>query len=131
MCGGTTAKIVARQLGQPLEVDLKTITAEVPPTGKIEGIDLVSEGILTLTRVNEMLSSGIEKQSIRYHTDGAANLLRMLLDVDHIHFMVGLAVNPAHQNPGLPHQLGIRMAVVREIAEELKQRGKEVTFETV
>ena len=131
VCGGTTAKIVAKQLGQPLEVDLKTITPDVPPTGKIEGIDLVSEGILTLTRVNEMLSAGMERESIRYHTDGASNLHRMLLDVDHVHFMVGLAVNPAHQNPALPHQLGIRAAVVREIAEELKHRGKEVSVETV
>jgi len=51
--------------------------------------------------------------------------------VDHTHFIVGLAVNPAHQNPDLPHQLGIRMNVVREIAAELRIRGKDVTFEVV
>ena len=131
VCGGTTAKIVARQLGQPLEVDLTTITPDVPPIGRIEGVDLVSEGILTLTRVNDLLAAGTDRQDIRFQTDGAASLLRMMLDVDYIDFMVGLAVNPAHQNPELPHQLGIRLAVVREIADELKRLGKEVTVETV
>lgn len=130
ICGGTTAKIVARHLGQPLEVDLTTMTPDVPPIARLESIDLVSEGILTLTKTSELLQSGIDRRAVRFQTDGAANLIRLLLGVDHIHFIVGQAVNPAHQNPDLPHQLGIRMAVVREIAAELRERGKEVTIET-
>ncbi|GAI38532.1 unnamed protein product, partial [marine sediment metagenome] len=58
-------------------------------------------------------------------------LVRLCLDVDHIRFIVGLGVNPAHQNPDLPRQLGMKLAVVREIAEGLRKRGKEVTVETV
>lgn len=131
ICGGTTAKIVARHLGQALEVDLKTMTPDVPPIARLDGVDLVSEGILTLTKTNALLQSGAERKTVRFQTDGAANLLRLLLSVDHIHFLVGQAVNPAHQNPDLPHQLGIRMAVVREIAAELRKRGKEVTIETI
>jgi hypothetical protein len=131
VCGGTTAKIVARHIGQPLEVDLKTITDDVPPMGQLEGIDLVSEGILTLTRASELLRSGVKKRDVRFQTDGASNLIRMLLSVDHVHFIIGQAVNPAHQNPDLPHQLGIRHMVVQEIGEELEERGKEVTYETV
>jgi hypothetical protein len=131
VCGGTTAKIVARHLGQPLEVDLTTMTPEVPPIGRLAGIDVVSEGILTLTKTNERLQAGADKKAVRFQADGAANLLRLLLSVDHVHFLVGQALNPAHQNPDLPHQLGIRLAVVREIAAELRKRGKEVTVETV
>jgi hypothetical protein len=131
VCGGTTAKIIARHLGQPLEVDLTTITDDVPPMAQIDGIDLVSEGILTLTKTSELLRSGVEKKAIRFQTDGAASLLRLMLGVDYIHFIVGQAVNPAHQNPELPHQLGIRQKVVREIGEELKARGKEVIIEMV
>jgi hypothetical protein len=131
VCGGTTAKIVARHLGQPLEVDLKTITDDVPPMGQLEGIDLVCEGILTLTRASELLRSGVKKRDVRFRTDGAANVIRLVLSVDHVHFIIGQAVNPAHQNPDLPHQLGIRHMVVQEIGEELKERGKEVTYETV
>jgi hypothetical protein len=131
VCGGTTAKIVSYHLGEPLEVDLSTMTGDVPPIGSIEGIDLVSEGILTLTRVSGLLQAGAEKETVKYKTDGAANLMRLLLDADSIHFFVGEAVNPAHQNPDLPHQLGIRLSVVKEIAESLRSRGKEVTIETV
>jgi hypothetical protein len=131
VCGGTTAKIVARHLGQPLEVDLKTMAEDVPPIARVEGVDLVSEGILTLTKTSALLQAGAEKKTVRFKTDGASNLLRLLLEVDHVHFLVGQAVNPAHQNPDLPHQLGIRMAVIKEIATELRKRGKEVTIETI
>jgi hypothetical protein len=131
VCGGTTAKIVARHLGQPLEVDLTTMTPDVPPIARLEGVDLVSEGILTLTKTNALLQSGAERKNVRFQADGAANLIRLLLGVDHVHFLVGQAVNPAHQNPDLPHQLGIRMAVIREIATELRSRGKEVTIEAI
>jgi hypothetical protein len=94
-------------------------------------LDLVTEGILTLTRASEILRSGATKEEIRFQTDGATELVRLFLDVDHVHFLVGQAVNPAHQNPELPHQLEIRLAVVREIAEELRKRGKEVSIESV
>jgi hypothetical protein len=131
VCGGTSAKIVSRHLGQPLEVDLSTITADVPPIARLEGVDLVTEGILTLTQVRDMLREGVDRKAVQYRNDGAASLLRVLLEADHTHFIVGQAVNPAHQNPDLPHQLGIRMTVVREIAAELRSRGKEVTFEVI
>jgi len=131
VCGGTTAKIVAKHLGQPLEVDLSTITVDVPPIARLKGMDLVTEGILTLTQVRDLLRSQAERSTVQYRNDGAASLLRLLLDVDHTHFIVGQAVNPAHQNPDLPHQLGIRMAVAREIGEELRRRGMEVTFEVI
>ncbi len=131
VCGGTTAKVVSRVLQRSLEVDLSSMTGEVPPIGKIEGFDLVTEGILTLTRVSSMLQAGADKGTIKFRTDGASNLLRLLLNSDGIHFLVGQAVNPAHQNPDLPHQLGIRLTVVREIAQELRDRGKEVTIESL
>jgi len=132
VCGGTTAKIVARYLdGKPLEVDLATAKPDVPPLAKIEGVDLTTEGILTLTKTNELLHSGADKETVKFDTDGSSALVRLCLDVDHIQFIVGLSVNPAHQNPDLPRQLGMKLAVVREIAEELRKKGKEVTIETV
>ena len=131
VCGGTTAKIVSRFIGKPIDVDLSTMTPEVPPIAHMEGMDLVSEGILTLTHVNELLKAGIDKKSVQYQTDGASSLIRLLLESDHIHFMVGQAVNPAHQNPELPGQLEIRLNIVEEIEEQLSMRGKEVTIESV
>jgi len=131
ICGGTTAKIVSEYTDKPLDVDLNTMSPVVPPIAHLEGIDLVTEGILTLTRAHELLRSGIDKKNIRFQTDGAANLLRLFMDVDHIHFIVGQAVNPAHQNPELPNQLGLRMTVVREISDELIKRGKEVSIDVI
>jgi len=132
VCGGTTAKIVARYLGgKPLEVNLATAKPDVPPLAKVEGVDLTTEGILTLTKTNDLLHSGADKETVKFDTDGSSALVRLCLDVDHIHFMVGLSVNPAHQNPDLPRQLGMKLAVVREIAEELRKRGKEVTIENI
>jgi len=77
------------------------------------------------------LRGGANRETVKYRTDGASALLRLFLDVDHVHFMVGLSVNPAHQNPELPRQLDMKLAVVKEIAEELRKRGKEVSIETV
>jgi hypothetical protein len=132
VCGGTTAKIVARHLGgKSLEVDLGTMRSDVPPLARMEGVDLTTEGILTLTGANNMLQRGADKESVKYQTDGASALVRLCLDVDHVHFIVGLGVNPAHQNPDLPGQLGMKLSVVREIAEQLRKRSKEVTIETV
>jgi len=131
VCGGSTAQVVSRHLGQPLEVDLATMTPDVPPIARMASVDLVTEGILTLTQAQELLRSGARKDTIKFRTDGAAELVRLLLDVDHVHFIVGMAVNPAHQNPSLPGQLGIKLAVVREMADELKKRGIEVTIESL
>ena len=131
VCGGTTAKIVSRRLGRPLEVDLATMRPDVPALGRIQDIDLVTEGILTLTKARELLRAGARKDTVRFGTDGAAALVRVLLDADHVHFIVGRAVNPAHQNPSLPGQLGMKLSVVREIAEELTARGIEATIESV
>lgn len=132
VCGGTTAKIVARQLGgKSIDVDLATMRADVPPLARLDGIDLTTEGTLTLSKTHELLASGADKRSLKYETDGASELARLCLDVDHVHFIVGMTVNPAHQNPDLPGELGMKLSAVRAIAEELRRRGKEVTIETV
>ena len=131
VCGGTTGKITARHLGQPLEVDLATMTRDVPALGRVKGLDLITEGVLTLTRANELLRSGADKETVRFGTDGASSLVRLLLDADHVHFMVGLAANPAHQNPDLPVHLDIKLSAVREMVDELGKRGTEVSMESV
>jgi len=131
VCGGTTAKMISRYIGQPLEVDLETMKPNVPPLARMDNVDLVTEGILTLTATAELLRSGADKDTVKFGTDGASALVRLLLHVDHVHFIVGLSVNPAHQNPNLPSHLRMKLAVIREIAEELRNRGAEVTVESV
>jgi len=131
VCGGTTSKMVSRHLGHPLEVDLKTMRFTVPPLARIKDVDLVTEGILTLTVAAELLQSGADRETVKFGIDGASSLVRMLLQADRVHFIVGLGANPAHQDPNLPSHLSMKLSVVREIADELRNRGAEVTIESL
>lgn len=121
ICGGTTAKIVAREAQKELKVDFSYVDPEIPPIAQIDGVDLVTEGILTLTKGLEML----EKNWLRKDwQDGSSLLVKELLECDKITFMVGTKVNPAHQNPYLPLPLGLRKSIVERWKEQLEARGK-------
>ncbi|MDD2630271.1 MAG: SpoIIE family protein phosphatase, partial [Limnochordia bacterium] len=123
VCGGTTAKLVARELGRQIEIDLEQFPVEHPPTGQIEGIDLVTEGIITLCGAAQFL----ENKNQDHQEDSPAVLLgQMLLASDYIDFHVGGAINPAHQNPELPFDLALKQQVVNKIAAALAHRGKRV-----
>ncbi len=122
VCGGTTAHLLARHLDVPLEVDDRFLDSDLPPGGRIRGMDLVTEGILTLTRAGEYLRRGIPEG----RRDAATCLLDHLLDADGITLLVGTARNPAHQNTGLPESIFLRRTVAEELAARLRERGKEV-----
>jgi len=129
VCGGTTANIVSRQIGHGIDVELETGTDSVPACGRIEGLDLVTEGTLTLTKVLEIIRSHTPASELKLRIDGASRLAVMLDEADEIHMLVGQAINPAHQNPNLPRQLGIKAQAIQSLAEELRRRGKEVHIE--
>jgi len=122
VCGGTTGKIVARETGASLKVDLASMVQGVPPTATVRGVDLVTEGIITLSKALSKLASPEEA----YGKDGASRLARVLLDADHVEFLVGKAVNPAHQNPNLPISITLKEQVMQDIARILSESGKEV-----
>jgi len=130
VCGGTTSIIVARELRKTLDVNLASLRTSVPPTGRIEGIDLVAEGILTLSKVVESLKGGRpSRRKFKYKSDGPCRLTDMLLEADEIHFMVGRAINPAHQSPDLPVNLALKQKVVEDLCRLLSQCGKKVSIE--
>lgn len=129
ICGGTTGTIIARALGREIEVDLKEfIDPEVPPTGSLQGIDLVTEGIITLSKALEYLKGARYLKDLPDPKNGAAALSRVFWENDRIRFLVGRAINPAHQNPSLP-VLGLKTQVVNEIMDILKGVGKEVSVQ--
>jgi hypothetical protein len=128
-CGGSTANILARTLNRPHEVDLSTGSAEIPPVGRIEGIDLVTEGVLTLARTLENLKQGVTAKEIQFKVDGASALTRLLLGSDEVAFLVGRALNPAHQNPNLPRELGLKSHIANEIKLSLEKLGRIVRVE--
>lgn len=118
VCGGTTAEIVARELGRPLVTDLATARGGLPPISTMEGADLITEGILTLTEVSRIL----EGKKITREKTSASRLAALLEESDRIRFVVGTRVNEAHQDPTLPVELEMRRNIVRTIARTLEER---------
>lgn len=129
VCGGTTANIVARELGREITVDLETGTDDVPATGRIEGIDLVTEGTLTITKALDILRSNEPNDHLKLRVDGASSLTVLLREADEVRVLLGRAMNPAHQNPNLPRALGLKTQAVQALCEQLRRQGKEVEVE--
>ena len=130
LCGGTTADIVARELNRTIVDELIFEDPELPPESFIEGIDLVTEGILTLQKVNEILKS--YNNSVRLGKGPADKIVRLVMESDEIHFIIGTRINIAHQDPNLPVELEIRRTVVKRIARLLEEKWlKKVSFEYI
>lgn len=134
VCGGTAANIVSRTLNLELTTSFQLIDPRIPPIGHIKGIDLVTEGVLTLQGAVEKLERVKESTEIDflYAEDGASMLARMLLEeCTHIHMIVGRAINPAHQNPDFPQALSIKLNILHNLERILTQLGKIVQIEIV
>lgn len=131
VCGGTTSTIAAKYLGKPLIPDLNFIDKEVPPIAHIEGVDLVTEGVITINKVLIYAKNYLEDNE-SYKTwsmkrDGASLICRYLFEeATDINFYVGRAINPAHQNPDLPITFSIKMQLVTELSECLREMGKRI-----
>ena len=131
ICGGTTSSIAAKYLRKPLQATLDFERSDVPPIAKLEGVDLVTEGVITVNKVLEYAKDyiGENKEYVNwsFKRDGASLICRMLFEeATDINFYVGRAVNPAHQNPDLPITFSIKMNLVEEISKCLKQMGKRI-----
>ena len=132
VCGGTTASIVAQYLHKSVIADSEiSPDSDVPPVSKIEGVDLVTEGVLTMGRVLEFADdyTGLNEkyEDWSYGRDGASLICRLLFEEGtDINFYVGKAVNPAHQNTDLPINFHVKMSIVEKLSEALKKMGKRV-----
>lgn len=136
ICGGTTTQIVARVLGKEVKTNFTYYNPGVPPTAEIDGINLVTEGVLTLRKALDLINACTSSESTMKDflnlnkKDGASRLAKILLDEStNIHFLVGRAMNPAHQNPDFPLNLSLKLKLVEEIANCIKNRGKQVSIE--
>lgn len=133
VCGGTSANIVARILDKPIKTSLEYIDPSLPPIAYIEGIDLVTEGVLTLTRVLTLMqqySKGdidVEFFEELDKENGGSKVAKILIeDCTVLNLFVGKALNEAHQNTDLPFNLSIRLNLVDQIMNIAKSIGKEV-----
>ncbi|MBQ3484741.1 MAG: SpoIIE family protein phosphatase [Clostridia bacterium] len=130
VCGGTTSSIAAKYLGKPLRPKLD-FSSNLPPTAEIEGVDLVTEGVITVNKVVEYAKDYLNENKFyeewSMQRDGASQISRLLFEeATDINFYVGRAINPAHQNPDLPINFNIKMNLVQELTKCLKEMGKHV-----
>lgn len=131
VCGGTTSTLAAQHLGTVMEPLLEYPDPEVPPIAKIKGVDLVTEGVITINKVLTYAQDYINGSrcflDFENRKDGASRISRMLFEeATDINFFVGRAVNPAHQNPDLPIGFSIKMRLIDRLSECLKAMGKKI-----
>ena len=131
ICGGTTSSIAAKYLRKPLRASLVFEQSDVPPTAELEGVDLVTEGVITVNKVvtyaKDYLADNKTYEQWSFKRDGASRICQLLFEeATDINFFVGRAINPAHQNPDLPINFNIKMNLVSELSESLKQMGKRI-----
>jgi hypothetical protein len=120
ICGGTTANIVSRLLQRPVRMSLNRTDSEIPPASEMEGVDLVTEGTVTLAKVAEMLEQGGFKTGGR--ESPVRDLVTLMLESDIVEFVVGTRINEAHQDPNVPVELDLRRNIIRKIASLLETR---------
>ena len=131
ICGGTTSSIAAKYLGKQIKVSLNFEKSDVPPIAEIDGVDLVTEGVITMSKVLEYardyLAGNENYEQWNFKRDGASLICRLLFEeATDINFFVGRAMNPAHQNPDLPINFSIKMNIVEELSACLKKMGKKI-----
>ena len=120
-----------KYLKKPIIAQLDYLDSDIPPTAKVEGLDLVTEGVITMSKVVEYAKDYLEENrkysQWGYKRDGASMIARMLFEeATDINFFVGRAVNPAHQNPNLPINFNIKMQLVENLCTSLEKMGKKV-----
>jgi hypothetical protein len=120
ICGGTTAGIVSRLLGRGVTMSLAQLDPEIPPAAVMDGVDLVTEGTVTLGMVGELLERGSSGEMARKNP--ATDLISLMLQSDIVEFVVGTRINEAHQDPNVPVELDLRRNIVRRIARLLETR---------
>lgn len=137
VCGGTSATIVSRELNKKLKPTLDYYDPEIPPIAYIDGVDLVTEGVLTLNRVLTLLKRYANNDNISEDffleldkPNGASMVAKILIEeCTEVNLFVGRAINAAYQNPSLPFDLGIRQNLVEQLKHALEEMGKKVKVE--
>src|SRR6056297_563438 len=130
VCGATTAEIIARELGREIVDEFEFHDPDLPPVSKMQGVDLITEGILTLSKAYNMLHD--YNNNIKLGNGPADRIVKMLLESDEINIIIGTKINIAHQDPTLPVELEIRRTVVKRIARVLEEKFlKEVALQYI
>jgi serine/threonine protein phosphatase PrpC len=122
ICGGTTSEILSRELGIPVLVNLKEMrnSKELPPSADMKGIDLVTEGTITISRALQLLEQDTNLDTLP--DNPVKRLMSILTNSDIIDFVVGTKINEAHQDPALPKNLEIRRNLIRRLSQVMEEK---------
>ena len=131
VCGGTTNRIASKYLGNPLHATLDYAGSDLPPVYLLEGVDLSTEGVVTISRVLEYAAEYLNGTQLHPRwegkQDGAARIAQLLFEqATHVNFFVGCAMNPAHQNPKLSLAFGAKFQLIDQLSKRLEEMGKRV-----
>ena len=130
VCGGTAANICSKILNKEITTDITNLDPVVPPYAKIEGLDLVTEGVLTINETIKIIEDFLEPnfdETILYRNNGASLLAKVLIkECTHLNVLLGNAINPAHQNPFFPDELSIKWKSTNALIDAVKKLGKEI-----
>ena len=130
VCGGTSANIAAKYLDKPVVTQIQNTSSDVPPMAEIEGMDLVTEGIITMNKALKLL-----RQYVRDEVDvdfflaldednGAARLAKILIEeCTELKLFVGKAVNQAYD---ATMDLDLRMNLIGQLKSVVEQMGHRV-----
>lgn len=117
ICGGTTANLISRELGLPINTESTISIGNLPSCSYMNGVDLITEGILTLTKALEYLEQGVDPVD-----NAAVKLVNFFFNSDCINFMVGAKLNQAHYDPNLPIEIEIRKNIIKKMAKILSDK---------
>jgi serine/threonine protein phosphatase PrpC len=118
--GATTGDIISRELNLKIEDVFIFEDPDLPPLNVMEGIDLFTEGILTLNKVEKILY--VYNANYKLGKGPADEIVKLILESDAIKIIIGTKINIAHQDPHLPVELEIRRTVVNRIARLLEEK---------
>lgn len=133
VAGGTSANIAARVLGKEIVTKADTSSPDVPPMASIDGIDLVTEGVITLGKSLKLLKKYVRDEFDTEFFDeldadnGASRLAKLLIEeCTELNLFVGTAVNAAHKETALNFDLSMRQNLIEQLMRTAEEMGKTV-----
>lgn len=133
VAGGTSANIAARVLRKEIVTKADTSSPDVPPMASIDGIDLVTEGVITLGKSLKLLKKYVRDEFDTEFFDeldadnGASRLAKLLIEeCTELNLFVGTAVNAAHKETALNFDLSMRQNLVEQLVRAAEEMGKTV-----
>jgi hypothetical protein len=125
--GATTTEIISRELKRPV-IDEERFDPTLPPSSKMDGVDIITEGVLTLSKVTHLLNTLNINSNTQFGKGPADQICKALLDSDEIYVLVGTKINETHHDPTLPVEIEIRKHLIQRLTKVLSEKFMKVVI---